>query len=89
MRQIIMSPKDKSGERFEILCRGCSIRGREAVWQGYVNSIADPQNWEINNSYLTFEEEPNKNMIPMLSRQCAEANSSERWDMQDENLLKK
>ena len=54
----IMSWKNRGEQFIEIICRGCTTRGRDSVWSGFVSSVSDRMNREINNSYLTFEEEP-------------------------------
>ncbi len=64
MKKSILKPGEKTENRLEIVCRGCSMRGRESVWQGYVSSVSDPHNWAINNSYLSFEEEPKNRFDP-------------------------
>lgn len=49
---------------YEFTCRGCSIRNREEVWQGYVASISDTLNKKNDNSFLTLEEEPSNEHDP-------------------------
>lgn len=44
---------------FQFVCRGCSMRDRERLWHFFVSSIGSDINREIDNSYLTLEEEPN------------------------------
>lgn len=60
----IMGRKEKPEQSMEIICRGCTMRGREDIWQGFVSSIADKLNREIDNSYLVFEEEPSNQYDP-------------------------
>ena len=68
----IMRPNEEKTNSLEIVCRGCTMFGRERIWHGYCGSIWDHHNWEINNSYLTFEEEPNnkydKNAVKVVCR---------------------
>ena len=63
-RKAILKPGEKAENQIDIVCRGCTMRGRESVWRGYVSSIAEPYNRAINNSYLTFEEEPENRYDP-------------------------
>ena len=46
--------------RLVFVCRGCTMNeSRRFVWEGFVGSMADdPINRNIDNSYLTLEEEP-------------------------------
>lgn len=60
----IMGRKEKQEQSMEIICRGCTMRGRDDIWQGFVSSIADKLNREIDNSYLVFEEEPSNQYDP-------------------------
>lgn len=68
----IISPREEKPNSLEIVCRGCVMFGRERIWNGYCSSISEYHNWEINNSYLTFEEEPNnkydKNAVKVVCR---------------------
>lgn len=43
---------------FSFVCRGCTMKNREDIWNGFVSSISEPYNRKIDNSYLTLEEEP-------------------------------
>ncbi len=49
---------------FEFICRGCTMRGRERIWSGYLSSIASEFNRQIDNSYLTLVEEPSNSYDP-------------------------
>lgn len=60
----IMGRKEKAEQSMEIICRGCTMRGRDNIWQGFVSSIADTMNREIDNSYLVFKEEPSNQYDP-------------------------
>ena len=51
-------------EYFRFVCRGCTMRGREDVWTGFVSSIWDDLNRSIDNSYLSLEEEPTNRYDP-------------------------
>lgn len=64
MKKFILKPGEKTENRLEIVCWGCSMRGRESIWEGYVSSISEPHNWAINNFYLSFEEEPKNRFDP-------------------------
>lgn len=60
----IMSWKNRGEQYVEIICRGCSMRGRERIWIGYTSSMADELNRGIDNSYFVFEEEPGNSYDP-------------------------
>lgn len=60
----IMAWSDKRENEMEIVCRGCSMQGRERIWESFVSSISGTLNRSINNSYLTFEEEPSNRYDP-------------------------
>ena len=60
----IMKYMDKRDKSFEFICRGCSMRNRHYIWESFVGSISDWLNRQINNSYLTFEEEPDNDYDP-------------------------
>lgn len=50
---------------FHFVCRGCTMmRNRVDVWNGFASSIWDDFNREIDNSYLSLEEEPNNRYDP-------------------------
>lgn len=49
---------------FEFPCRGCTMRYRRELWENFVSSIGGWMNRSIDNSYLTFEEEPNNSYDP-------------------------
>ena len=51
-------------EYFQFVCRGCTMRGREDIWTGFVSSIWDDLNRSIDNSYLSLEEEPTNRYDP-------------------------
>lgn len=44
---------------FSFICRGCTMRERDIKWHNFLSSISDRYNRQTDNSYLTFEEEPN------------------------------
>lgn len=48
----------------QFTCRGCTMRYREEAWRNYVSSIDSPINRNIDNSYLTLEEEPSNRYDP-------------------------
>lgn len=54
----------EGNEHFQFLCRGCVMRNRERLWHGFVSSISGIVNREMDNSYLTFEEEPDNAYDP-------------------------
>ena len=56
--------KNRCGNFFEIICRGCSLRNRPTVLGGYISSISNTHNRLIDNSYLTFKEEPDNKFAP-------------------------
>ncbi len=43
---------------FLFVCRGCAMMNRKQLWRNFVSSMSDMLNKKIDNSYLTFEEEP-------------------------------
>jgi len=43
---------------YKFICRGCSMNKRRYRWIEFTNSISSFFNKELDNSYLTFEEEP-------------------------------
>lgn len=51
---------DQEYSRLAFVCRGCTMNeSRKDTWNGFVASMAnDPINQNIDNSYLTLEEEP-------------------------------
>lgn len=49
---------------FEFECRGCQMRGRDNLWEGFVSSINNNGYMQYDNSYLVFEEEPNNEYDP-------------------------
>lgn len=60
-------------ETFQFICRGCTMMPfRKNLWHGFVSSISGIVNREMDNSYLTFEEEPDnaydKNAIQVVCR---------------------
>lgn len=55
---------DENCNTANFICRGCTMRGRERIWDGYFSSIAELYNREIDNSYLTLEEEPDNKYDP-------------------------
>ena len=62
----IMKPskKSESNQSMEIICRGCTMRYREMIWESFVSSMQDMLNRAIDNSYLIFEEEPTNEHDP-------------------------
>ena len=45
---------DQEGyDYFYFVCRGCTMRNRQSIWEGYCSSMSDPYNKEIDNSYLS------------------------------------
>lgn len=56
---------DQEGyDYFYFVCRGCTMRNRQSIWEGYCSSMSDPYNKEIDNSYLSLEEEPTNTYDP-------------------------
>lgn len=49
----IAENKEDLEQNIDIICRGCNIGERRALWKNYENSLAD-----ICGSYLKLEEEP-------------------------------
>lgn len=49
---------------FHFVCRGCSFQNRQRIWNGFCSSITGKVNKEIDNSYITLEEEPNNEYDP-------------------------
>lgn len=49
---------------FRFACRGCAIRNRKYLWEGFVSSMADPWNRAHDNSYMELVEEPNNSYDP-------------------------
>ena len=62
----IMAYKNKTTHDscVEIICRGCTMCNREEVWESFISSISGYINREIDNSYLTFVEEPGNQHDP-------------------------
>lgn len=56
--------KAEGYESFQFICRGCTMRNRGNVWHGFVSSISGILDREGDNSYLTFEEEPDNAYDP-------------------------
>lgn len=58
----ILKSRPKDGEEglhyLQFMCRGCTMMNRKNLWHGFTSSIAGKANWEIDNSYLSLEEEP-------------------------------
>ena len=51
-------------KKMSFVCRGCTMRGREQIWQGFISSIAGKWDQENDNSYMTLEEEPENRYDP-------------------------
>lgn len=51
-------------EYFHFVCRGCTMRGREDLWNGFCSSIGNELNRSIDNSFLSLEEEPSNRYDP-------------------------
>lgn len=49
---------------FQFECRGCQMRGRGNLWEGFVSSINNNGYMQYDNSYIVFEEEPNNEYDP-------------------------
>lgn len=48
----------------EFVCRGCTMRDRDLVWESFFSSIGAQIDREHDNSYLTLEEEPSNPYDP-------------------------
>ena len=51
-------------KKLSFVCRGCTMRGREQIWQGFISSISSKWDQENDNSYMTLEEEPENRYDP-------------------------
>ena len=49
---------------FQFIGRGCTMRNREEIWKGFRSSIWDQFNRDLDNSYLSLEEEPGNTYDP-------------------------
>lgn len=49
---------------FTFICRGCMMHERDIKWNNFMSSIGQDYNRNIDNSYLTFEEEPDNRNDP-------------------------
>lgn len=55
-------------EKLPVLCRGCTMRGRELIWESFVGSISGRWDKEHDNSFLTLVEEPENRYAPNAVR---------------------
>lgn len=67
----LISAKEKANpeneyKQMQFVCRGCTMmQCRKHIWYGWNSSMVDnPMNIEIDNSYLTLEEEPDNQYDP-------------------------
>lgn len=51
-------------DSFEFIVRGCTMHGRELIWQSYIGSIAGEYDRKHDNSYMIFEDEPDNEHDP-------------------------
>ena len=51
-------------QAIEFVCRGCTMRDRDLVWESFFSSIGGQIDSEHDNSYLTLEEEPSNPYDP-------------------------
>lgn len=51
-------------QAIEFVCRGCTMRDRDLVWESFFSSISGQIDREHDNSYLTLEEEPSNPYDP-------------------------
>ena len=51
-------------QAIEFVCRGCTMRDRDLVWESFFSSIGGQIDREHDNSYLTLEEEPSNPYDP-------------------------
>ena len=55
-------------QTYEFICRGCGYGNRSQNWYNYQSSISTELNRQIDNSYLTLEEEPDNPHDPNAVR---------------------
>lgn len=51
-------------QAIEFVCRGCTMRDRDLVWESFFSSIGGQIDREHDNSCLTLEEEPSNHYDP-------------------------
>lgn len=57
-KRLPKSKADDLNEHFMFQCKGCTMRGREDLWESFISSISGAYDKQHDNSYLWIEEEP-------------------------------